>query len=318
MGQCEGGRPASAGRCDVNFLERVAGAPISWGVCEVPGWGLELPVSRVLSEMRELGLRATELGSDGYLPSDPDALRALCAEYDLAMIGGFVPLVLHDPTQRESVLAAAEAAAERMGRAGGTEFITAMVTSADWAPRFDLDAAGWDHAAAMLDEIEAVVAAHGMRQAVHPHLGTMIERPEDVKHLLDRTEVGWTFDMGHLLIGGYDPLAFLDDARDRIVHVHLKDVHLDLAAPVLAGTQSIMQGVQNGMFCPMGEGDVPVADIVLALERSGYDGWYVLEQDAAITGAEPAPGEGPKIDVLASIEHLRAINERLTRPLAAS
>ena len=46
----------------MNFLERVAGAPISWGVCEVPGWGLELPVSRVLSEMRELGLRATELG----------------------------------------------------------------------------------------------------------------------------------------------------------------------------------------------------------------------------------------------------------------
>ena len=87
---------------------------------------------------------------------------------------------------------------------------------------------------------------------------------------------------------------------------------------MLAGTQSIMQGVQNGMFCPMGEGDVPVADIVVALERSGYDGWYVLEQDAAITGAEPAPGEGPKIDVLASIEHLRAINERLTRPLAAS
>ena len=32
------------------LLERLASAPISWGVCEVPGWGLELPVDRVLRE----------------------------------------------------------------------------------------------------------------------------------------------------------------------------------------------------------------------------------------------------------------------------
>ena len=95
-------------------------------------------------------------------------------------------------------------------------------------------------------------------------------------------------------------------------------VHLDLAAPVLRGEQSIMQGVQNGMFCPMGDGDVPVAEVVTELERSGYDGWYVLEQDAAITGAEPAPGEGPKLDVLRSIEYLRAINAQFTSPLGVS
>ena len=26
-------------------VERLAGAPISWGVCEVPGWGIMLPRS---------------------------------------------------------------------------------------------------------------------------------------------------------------------------------------------------------------------------------------------------------------------------------
>ena len=46
--------------------------------------------------MQELGLAATELGSDGYLPSDPCELREVCG-YDLEMIGGFVPVVLHDP-----------------------------------------------------------------------------------------------------------------------------------------------------------------------------------------------------------------------------
>ena len=41
---------------------RLAGAPISWGVCEVPGWGRMLPPGRVLAEMASLGLAAMELG----------------------------------------------------------------------------------------------------------------------------------------------------------------------------------------------------------------------------------------------------------------
>ena len=66
------------------------------------------------------------------------------------------------------------------------------------------------------------------------------------------------------------------------------------------------------------DGDVPVAEVVTELERSGYDGWYVLEQDAAITDGEPAPGEGPKVDVLRSIEYLRAINAEFTAGQKAS
>ena len=52
---------------------RLAGAPISWGVCEVPGWGRQLPPDRVLAEMAGLGLSATELGPLGYLPLEPAA-----------------------------------------------------------------------------------------------------------------------------------------------------------------------------------------------------------------------------------------------------
>ena len=51
---------------------RIAGAPISWGVCEVPGWGYQLSPGRVLGEMRDVGLAATELGPDGFLPADPE------------------------------------------------------------------------------------------------------------------------------------------------------------------------------------------------------------------------------------------------------
>ena len=68
-----------------------------------------------------------------------------------------------------------------------------------------------------------------------------------------------------------------------------------------------MEGVQAGMFCNLGQGDVPIGEIVRHLEAAGYDGWYVLEQDAAITTGEPEVGSGPILDVRASIEYLREV-----------
>jgi inosose dehydratase len=58
---------------------RIAGAPISWGVCEVSNWGYQLSPSRVLDEMRDIGLAATELGPEGFLPADPDQMAGVLA-----------------------------------------------------------------------------------------------------------------------------------------------------------------------------------------------------------------------------------------------
>ena len=46
------------------LADRIAGAPISWGLCEVPGWGYQLTPERVLGEMQDLGLVATEFGPE--------------------------------------------------------------------------------------------------------------------------------------------------------------------------------------------------------------------------------------------------------------
>ena len=44
----------------MSLLDRIAAAPISWGVCEVPGWGYQLGPEQVLAEMAAVGVRATE------------------------------------------------------------------------------------------------------------------------------------------------------------------------------------------------------------------------------------------------------------------
>jgi len=49
----------------------------------------------VLAEMQQAGLSATELGPDGFLPSDPDELIGLLKAHGLSCVGGFVPVLLH-------------------------------------------------------------------------------------------------------------------------------------------------------------------------------------------------------------------------------
>src|SRR5690349_4621143 len=103
---------ASSGSPTSTVLERLAGGPISWGVCEVPGWGLQLPPDRVLDEMHSLGLRATEAGPDGYIGTEAGSVRALLQRHGLELVGGFLPVVLHDPGQLDDSLAKVSRTAE--------------------------------------------------------------------------------------------------------------------------------------------------------------------------------------------------------------
>ncbi|MDH3681766.1 MAG: sugar phosphate isomerase/epimerase [Acidimicrobiia bacterium] len=286
------------------LFERVATAPISWGVCEVPGWGHQLSVDRVLSEKAALGFTHTELGSAGWLPDEPAALADALAVHGLSLLASFVPLVLHDETRAETTLEEARSAAELLGSAGARYFNTAPVTSADWQPRRELSAAEWRQTFEMLERLEAICAEHDLTQVVHEHVGCTIETKEEVDRLLAVTSTALVLDTGHLAVGGYDPLDLVRSNADRIGLVHLKDTSLDVAERLNAGSVTLMEAVQQGLFPALGQGDLPIDRVVDTLEAAGYAGWYVIEQDCALTD-EPPTGGGPARDVAASIDYLR-------------
>ena len=295
---------------------RLAGAPISWGVCEVPGWGRMLPPERVFAEMAELGLTATELGPIGYLPYEPEAIREALGRHGLTLVGGFVPLVLHEP---ELDTAAAEEAARVLAAAGAGVFNAAVVADAEWSPPHELDGDEWRRLARHLREVGRRVEQHGLTLALHPHAGTLIETAADVERALATTDAGWCLDTGHLLIGGVDPAEFARRHGDRVVHVHLKDVDAAVAARLRAGELSLVQAVQAGLFRPLGRGDARIDDVIDLLHTAGYERWLVLEQDTAITGEEPPVGSGPVTDVRTSIEYLHTLaplarRERVAEP----
>jgi len=281
--------------------ERLAGAPISWGVCEVPGWGIMLPRERVLSEMRELGLKATELGALGYLGDQPGEIQALLSQSSLGAVGGFVPLTLHDAAKRAKAEQDAERAARLLAGAGGSYFVTAVVVDEAWSTPFELEARQWDEVAAQLALVDEVCARHNLRQVLHPHVGTLVERAEHVQEVLSRSDVSWCLDTGHLAIGGVDPVSFATDHADRVQLVHLKDVDLSLAPAVLRHEMSLLDATRSGLFRALGQGNVDVAAVVAALEGQGYAGWYVLEQDTTIEGADAGSAnpsaEGSRWDI---------------------
>jgi inosose dehydratase len=286
------------------LLDRIAGAPISWGVCEVPGWGWQLSPERVLPEMRAVGLRATEFGPDGFLPDNPAAKAALLASHGLSAVGGFVPVVLHDPDHDPAD--DVDRALDGFVAAGAGVLVLAAATGGDgYDDRPVLDTAGWTTLLANLDRLAAVAGRRGVRATLHPHVGTMVERGDEVQRVLEGSEIALCLDTGHLLIGGTDPAELAVRAGDRIAHTHLKDVDAGLAGRVRAGELSYTDAVRAGIYRPLGRGDVDVATIVASLEGSGYDGWYVLEQDTILAG-EP-DDEGPVADVRASVRFLRGL-----------
>jgi inosose dehydratase len=295
----------------VTMLDRIAAAPISWGVCEVPGWGFQMTPARVLEEMRELGIAATEAGPDGYLGDDPDAAAALVREYGLRLIGGFVPTVLHRPGALEPV----ERAAALFAAAGADVLVVAAATGVEgYDSKPSLSESEWTTLLSGLDAAREICADRGLRCALHPHVGTMVEGPAEIAAVLERSTVELCLDTGHLVIGGNDPVELARGAAERVSHVHVKDVDGPLAARVLSGELTYSDAVRLGLYVPLGAGSVDVGEFVAVLESAGYAGWYVLEQDAMLA-ADPPADAGPVGDVRQSLEFLRSV--ALTRPTTA-
>lgn len=285
---------------------KIAGAPISWGVCEVPGWGYQLSSERVLTEMRQAGLTATELGPEGFLPTDTGELVTLLAGHGLSCVGGFVPVVLfkedHDPADDLA------GPLESLVAAGAGVVVLAAATGQDgYDDRPELTETQWATLLSNLDRLAGIAAARGLRAVLHPHVGTMVETRAEVDRVLAGSHIPLCLDTGHLLIGGTDPLELTRQVPGRIEHAHLKDVDAELAARVHSGELTYTQAVAAGMYVPLGAGDVDIASIVKTLEDNGYDGWYVMEQDK-ILHEDPVTtpeGEGPLADVLASVAFLQ-------------
>ena len=254
--------------------------------------------------MRDVGLSATELGPEGFLPSDPGELTALLDSYALSCVGTFAPVLLHD--DGHDALTDVAAPLDALVACGAKVLVLAAATGTDgYDSRPTLDDGQWATLLANLDRLAEAAAARGVLAVLHPHVGTMVETRDDVDRVLNGSDIKLCLDTGHLMIGGTDPLQLAREVPGRIAHAHLKDVDEAMAARVQAGELSYTEAVRQGMYTPLGSGDVDIAGIVTALRNDGYDGWFVMEQDTILDG-EPAD-EGPVRDVRSSVAFMNDV-----------
>jgi inosose dehydratase len=285
---------------------KIAGAPISWGVCEVPNWGHQMSPERVLKEMAELGLGATEFGPDGFLPQEAKLRAEVLAAHSMEAVGGFFPIVLHQADQDPMPIVKKEL--EAYVASGAKTLVLSAITGLDGydVKRQELDEAGWAVLNGNLDRVREYAGSLGITAVLHPHVGTMVETKSDIEHVLAGSQIAFCLDTGHMIIGGTDPVEFVRKHADRVKHSHLKDVNLKVADRVQSGEITYYQGILEGMYVPLGQGDVDIRAIVTDLVNSGYDGWFTLEQDNVVN-EEPGLGAGPLAQAKQSVEFIRSV-----------
>ena len=297
-------------------MVRIANAPCSWGVIE----GIEGETAgyvRVIDDMADTGYAGTELGDWGFMPTDPDQLRAELDARGLSLMGSWVSVWLHDRSKHKASADDAVRTARQLARVGGPESVVVLgndpygdphrtqisgrVTPQDALTddQFALFAEGADYVA------KRVWDEAGIRTVVHQHIGTWIETEAEARKLFDLTDptvLGLCLDTGHWAFGaGGDPVAAVREFRDRVWHVHFKDARPSVMAASREHDWSGPESLGHGVFCELGEGCVDFPGMVEALREIDYQGWVVVEQDVL-------PGMGnPRESARRNREYLRSI-----------
>lgn len=271
---------------------QIANAPVSWGIYEFEGVAPKFPYTQVLDEIAQSGYTGIELGPWGYLPTDPNVLREELNQRGLQLLSSFVPVKLVD----QSAHAEAEATALKVGRllaALGAGYIV-LADDNGTVPEL-VKQAGKRSGSALASDDEWQIVAQGvnriarkiqdelgLKTVFHHHCAGYVETPDEVRRLFDRTDpelVGLCLDTGHWHYAGGDAVACIREFGERVRYLHLKDCSMEIAEQARTDDLDYFEAVAAGIFCPLGEGVVDFPTVIAEMEKLGYEGWAIVEQD---------------------------------------
>lgn len=265
---------------------------IAWANDDDQTIGADIPTARILDEAgRQIGFDGIENGH--RWPDDPEALRALLAEYGLTFISGWYSTNLLVQSVEDEIKACQPHLAkithngcQVMIVCETSNAIHGMAQPVNDRPR--LTPAEMTAFGAKLEAFAAYLAGEGVTLVYHHHMGTIVESSDDIDALMAATgpHTHLLFDAGHCAFGGADPVAVLTRYAARVRHFHAKNIRPAITARVRAEGLSFLQAVMAGAFTVPGdqEGGVDFAPLLQILAQSGYDGWIVIEaeQDPAV------------------------------------
>ena len=283
--------------------------PIGWSNDDLLEIGGDIPLETCLAEAREAGFEGMEKGNK--LPNEGGALAAKLAEFGLVFVGGWYSTELLRRSAAEE-FEHAKAHIAMTKRAGAGVMIAAECSntihgdrSAPLSRRPRLAPGDWREFGARMTEFASRVADEGLKLCYHHHMGTVVQSEADIDAFMAATKppVHLLLDTGHATWGGADPAALAARYRERIGHVHCKDVReakmREADAKDLSFLDAIIGlGPELGVYTTPGDGMIDYRSVFHGLNH--YSGWVIIE-------AEQDPRKAPTLPYAKrGVAHLRA------------
>jgi inosose dehydratase len=270
---------------------RIGANPIGWSNDDMRELGGETPLATCLAEAKQVGFEGMELGHK--FPREPAALRAALAPFGLDCISGWYSAEL---LQRDAATELAHLRSHLdLLKAMGSNVLVFAETSnaihgdihAPLSTRPVLDASGWMEFGQRVTAVAEATLCEGVRLVYHHHIGTIVQSEADIDAFMNVTgpSVQLLLDTGHATWGGADPARLAARYRDRISHVHTKDVRRAVMQRAEAEDWSFLTSVIAGVYTVPGDGMVDFDAVFRALP--GYSGWVVIEAEQDPAKADP-------------------------------
>ena len=269
-------------------------APINWNNDDLPELGSGYSLERILSEMNQAGYEGTELGNK--FPNEVSALSELLNTFNLKLASSWhsTYFVLNEQENElknveEKVSFLKEANAEVINIAECSGSVHSDINKS-LAAKPILSDPDWELLIGSLNIAGEICNDYGIRLAYHHHMGTCIQTNEEIKRLLKFTDpnyVNLCVDTGHLYYAGIDPVKFIENNLERIVHVHFKDVRKKEFNKYDSSSDSFLNTVLSGIFTVPGDGCIDFSSIVKILQQNHYNGWIIVEAEQDPDKADP-------------------------------
>ncbi|MEU5080407.1 MULTISPECIES: myo-inosose-2 dehydratase [Streptomyces] len=270
--------------------------PTLWWNDDFPLIDIGIPFEQCVSEMALAGFQGCSIGHK--YPADPDVLKE---ELDLRGLRVSEPWVSTYFTigEEERTVENLKRQLEFLEKVGGKDIVVAefgLSSHLQPIPVFDhrpeFTDKEWGLLTSGLNKIGELAANKNLRLCYHHHMGTGVQTAEDIDRLMEGTDsnlVHLLLDTGHLRFAGDDPLTTAEKHKQRIKHVHLKNVRQPVVDKVESDRLSFQEGILEGVFTVPGdpEGAIDFKPILSTLDNAGYEGWLVVEAEQHPAKAHP-------------------------------
>ncbi len=270
-------------------------APIAWTNDDMPDLGSENTFEQCVSEMALAGFEGCEVGNK--YPKDTAVLKKALDMRGLQIANQwFSSFVLTEPMEKveKDFIAQCEflkaMGAKRIGASEQSFSIQGQMNTPVFDAKYVMNDAEWDKFAKGMNRLGDIANSMGIRLVYHHHMGTVVQTAEEIDRMMDMTapdKFALLYDTGHLAYCGQDYLAVLKKYAKRIAHVHLKDIRPEVVEKVKKEKLSFLQGVREGAFTVPGDGCIDFAPLFDELDKSGYEGWMIVEAEQDPAKANP-------------------------------